>query len=252
MAIEELVSRIHYVSAIFDIARKIGIHLDISTDFDALRRVDKTQVPGVNVAASFDNRTSNLTSENAFWIRGRDDNGEIVHTQAVKCLNLKSETLDSFMYREVDGFPPPGTVIARRFSQRGLPPDARGICGRACYHGELWIKPGTDKFRGSELTYLLPRLAMGLALTEWSPDFMFGFMFPEHAYKGLSTREGYQHIGPTDWMLQAAGNGEPQEVWITWMSRDDLQYMLTMTPERVLRSVEISRAARRPALVAAE
>ena len=121
MAIEELVSRIHYISDIFNLVRKAGIHLDVSTDFDALRQVNKTQIPGVNVATSFDNRKLDLDGENAFWIRGRDDSGQIVHTQSVKLINLQDELLETYLRREVGLFPPPGTTIARTPSATLLP-----------------------------------------------------------------------------------------------------------------------------------
>jgi hypothetical protein len=73
----------------------------------------------------------------------------------------------------------------------------------------------------------LARLALVMCLLKWAPDFVFGFIFPLAACKGLAAREGYMHTEPGSLYWAVSGQSEKMEIWTVWMSREDIRHILT-------------------------
>ncbi len=51
------------------------------------------------------------------------------------------------------------------------------ISGTVCYHGELWVRGQNPNYRGKALSGPLSRLLLGLVLTRWNPDYVFGLAY---------------------------------------------------------------------------
>ncbi|MDX1402243.1 MAG: hypothetical protein R3245_10000, partial [Kiloniellales bacterium] len=113
------------------------------------------------------------------------------------------------------------------------------ITGRVCYHGELWLKGGPKGYRGKGFSSVLPRLAIALSLMEWSPDFIFGFMYPHSVHNGLPGREGYMHCEPGVWQTSDART--LSEEWLVWMAREDIERLMLFNPEDLFQNLMMGK-----------
>ena len=80
--------------------------------------------------------------------------------------------------------------------------------------------------------------ALGMALLEWSPDFVFGLVHPLAACKGLAAREGYMHLAPGGILWQQTEDNDIFEEWLVWMSREDIQHVMRFSPLRLYEKLE--------------
>lgn len=244
MSTSSLYEEIRYISEIIRIGEEKGLTLEVSTDFEEFRRVRMAQTDRSTLYPMYDTASSYIDSRNGFWIKGVDENGDLVHTQAVCLLDLSGITLaDHFRLHRHKYMTPGDTDDPSQFTYSPTPATQR-ISGRVCYHGELWLKnDGRKRFRGSGLTTVLPRMALALSLMEWSPDFVFGFMYPDAACRGLAAREGYMHMEPGFW--HAPGSSESFAEWIVWMAREDLEHLIRFRPGELYRQVESQRPSKK-------
>lgn len=230
MPADRLFSEIQFVSAITEIAARNAIEIEISSDFDEFRDLRKDQADRPPLSPIFDPAISDLGSRNAFWIKGSNSKGEIVHTQAMRLNDLTGCSLEDHLYQRRFAYVPPGVAVDADHSQFGTAPASQIITGDVCYHGELWLKGGNNGLRGGGMTAALPRLALALALLEWSPDYVFGLVHPMAACKGLAAREGYMHLAPGGIIWHPQDGKEAFEEWLVWMSREDIQHVMRFSP----------------------
>jgi hypothetical protein len=186
----------------------------------------------------FDPQHNDLNEATAFWIMGRDVQGEIVHTQAMRTIDLEGLTLALYLGAQFRNFTPAGYGIDKSQSHYLGAPGSRTIAGEVCYHGELWLKGGSDGYRGAGMTAVLARLALVMCLLKWAPDFVFGFMFPLAACKGLAAREGYMHTEPGSLYWAVSGQSAKMEIWTVWMSREDVRHILHIPPAALFEQLE--------------
>ncbi len=238
MPADRLVSEIQFIGAINEIAERNAIKIEVSSNFDEFRNLRKSQTDRPPLSPVFDPAVSDLGSKNAFWIKGSNSEGEVVHTQAMRLNDLTDCNLAEHLYQRRVAYIPPGVSVDIDRSDFGSAPASRFITGDVCYHGELWLKGGNNGLRGGGLTSALPRLALGLALLEWSPDYVFGLVHPLAACKGLVAREGYMHLAPGGILWQQTEEQEVFEEWLVWMSREDIQHVMRFSPIRLYENLE--------------
>ena len=199
MSAEVLYSQIQFVSVICEIAESRGIHIRVCSDFEAFQEALKAQREAPPIYPMFDPACSYVDLANGFWIMGIDDNGELVHTQAVRRLDLTDCSLAEHLALHHQKYVIQGHPIDKSRSIYDRAPAWQSITGTVCYHGQLWLKGGENGYRDRALTATLPRLALALSHMKWSPDFIFGFISPTLACGGLAAREGYAHMEPGIW-----------------------------------------------------
>ncbi len=238
MPADRLFSEIQFIGAINEIAERNAIKIEVSSNFDEFRNLRKSQTDRPPLSPVFDPAVSDLGSKNAFWIKGSNSEGEVVHTQAMRLNDLTDCNLAEHLYQRRVAYIPPGVSVDIDRSDFGSAPASRFITGDVCYHGELWLKGGNNGLRGGGLTSALPRLALGLALLEWSPDYVFGLVHPLAACKGLVAREGYMHLAPGGILWQQTEEQEVFEEWLVWMSREDIQHVMRFSPIRLYENLE--------------
>jgi hypothetical protein len=226
----QLFSTINYISSLVKMAASKGVHLEIGTDFFAFREIQITEAKKGNVAPIFDPDFSEVSPANAFWIKGLNDHGEVVHTQAARLLDLSGVSLSDHLGHALRDFWADRDRVNMERSRICLSPVTAKMTGKLCYHGELWLKSGRNNLAGS-LTATLTRMLPALASLLWEPDYFFGFLSPFAACKGLLAREGYTHLeqGSIFWHLD--GEPEPTEDWLGWMSQEDLEHLMQVPPE---------------------
>ncbi len=239
----DLCSATSYFVAIAEIAASKGIRLTIGSDFTEFQTHLDTQSQRHVLSPMFDARKSSIPPEKAFWIAGFDENNELVHTQAMRLIDLSGSTLDGHLEQHFCDYRP-GTLEIDESRSAYIPtPGLMNIAGHICYHGELWLKSGPRGYRGTGLTAVLPRLALALGLLRWSPDFIFGFMFPIAACRGLAAREGYMHLEPGCIEWGQRGDSDLLEEWLVWMSRADLDYLVSINPGVLYEKIEATVTA---------
>lgn len=230
MPASDLFNHFQYISTIDQIAARHGMRIEVSSDFEAFRQLRVAQPNRTPISPVFDPEVCELNTSNGFWIKGTTETGELIHLQAVRMDDLCGATLGDHLHRYREIYAPPGVEVDLEHSRFWTTPSSRMICGKVCYHGEVWLKGGPNGFRGQGLTAALPRLALALAHLTWSPDFMFGLLHPMVACKGLAAREGYMHLEPGGILWQRSDQDEIYDEWLVWMSHRDLQYLMRIAP----------------------
>lgn len=238
MSAEKLFKEHLYMSNLFYLAKKAGIELDVSTDFDFLKSFRSSQNERQAIYPTFDVEKSYIDPTNGFFIIGKNDQGEIVHTQAMRLLDLTEYNLEEHLYYHRHKYITPGTVDFSTTRYKPTP-SMKNINGRVCYHGELWIKPGDDGYRNGTITVLVARFALTIAYMNWAPNFIFGFMYPGIACRGLAAREGYVHLEPGGWYCSESDT--TIEEWLVWLSYDDMEHIINTPVEPLIETINHSK-----------
>lgn len=225
MSIHHTFEGAQFIAAISEISKKNGIFLQVGTDFREYRDLIKRHRPNQGLGLPFDHRANSFSHQNAFWIAGWNEKSKLVHTQAVRLIDLLGMTLSNYMSKRFTDFPPVGLDLDFIRSRYNPGPSARRIYGTVCYHGEFWL---SDEYRGTGISSILARFALATSLLRWSPDFVIGFMPRPIAFKGLAEREGYMHSEPGCLYWHQTGTGKVLEGFMVWMGREDISHILTI------------------------
>lgn len=228
MTLVTLQSTDRFVANSSELFEHYGVKMEIGYDFDAYREILKFARPDQMLGAPFDPDIHELTAANALWMIGRNAEGEIIHTQALRMLDMAGMTIAEYFTRRFREFPPPVPGINLKRSRFRAGPCAKRSRGRVCYNGEFWIKPGEATFRGQGLSCVLGRFAFFQAMQHWDPDHMVGFMAHQVACKGFPQRLGWMNTQPgaLRWFLE--GKDTPIEGFMTFMDREELHYVLEL------------------------
>ncbi len=220
-----------YTKGIFEIAKSLGLDLHVGSDFDEFRAISKEHPLKPYVNPAFDPDFVDISPLTGLWLIGTNANGEIVHTQAIKLLELTNANLAEHFRSNLTDYRTHGYDFDVDRSCCFLSPAASRISGRVSYHGELWLKGGSDGYRGGCLATILTRLMKALCLQRWSPDFMIGLQSPVTSCRGLAAREGYVHLEQRSIVWQLRDCADAMEDWLVWMSREEAAFNLRVPPE---------------------
>ena len=200
-------------------ARERGVRLSIEHDFDALIAFNQQQTKSwFPLVPSFDPVANELTPENAFWIAGRDRDGEIVATQCARLFDWRDSNFKQefeslrLVYQDPDIERLPEECA---FSEA---PSGHRISGLVCFSGGAWYRPD---YRGRGLSAITPRLSRTIAYTQWNTDFTIGFAEPALVEKGVVARYGYTRVERgVDWLNSYRGH--ILDIHLLWMDRSEL------------------------------
>ena len=133
-------------------ARERGVYLSLEHDFDALIAFNKTQANSwFPMIPTFDPEFGDLTPENAFWISGRDRDGEIVVCQCARFFDWRDTNFKQefeslrLIYQDPD--------IERLPEECAFSEALSGhhVSGLVCFSGGAWYHPD---YRGRGLRIL--------------------------------------------------------------------------------------------------
>jgi hypothetical protein len=212
----------------------MGITVSIGSDFDAYKEILRQERPEQEIGAPFDPDLYDLNSKNAFWMIGRNQNGQVMHTQAMRLLDLQQGTLGEYLRSGFRNFPPACDNLDLPRSRYRAGPGASRMRGRTCYHGEFWIGGEPGEYRGKGLASVLGRYGFMEALNRLDPDHVFGFMQRAVAFKGFAERHGYMHSEPGALRWYLNGVDKPIEGFMVYMNREDLEFILEMPTEELV------------------
>ena len=200
-------------------ARERGVFLSIEHDFEALIAFNKSQpekwFPLIPV---FDPAYSALGPDNAFWIAGRNRDGDIVTVQCARLYDWRDTDFERefeslrFAYRDPD---------LERWPEECAfcnAPSGRRISGMVCYSGGAWYHPD---YRGTGLAAIIPRLSRTIAYGRWNTDYSISVAEAVFIEKGVVARYGYTRVEEgLDWLNSFIGH--LMNLHLLWMDRTEM------------------------------
>lgn len=215
-------------------ARDRGVWLYPQTDFTVLRRFFSGHVDsGARLAPLYDPDHHALTPDDAFWVAGLDQGGDVVMTAAIRiidCASLREEAETMRLFG-------PGHFRAATFAG----PAASKIRGRVAISGGGWVHP---RFRGPGLTgirlsRLLRRAVTFLAYAMKPLDYDAAWVKTVQVVeKGLAADYGFDHVEHGADFVMADGSISPNSlVWsdtyqidedMAWCARGALRRPMPM------------------------
>jgi GNAT superfamily N-acetyltransferase len=161
-------------------AREAGLRLRLRHDFAELNRINQQEVKSGNwypLINMFNPERADIMPENAFWLSGENELGEIVTTFATRIYywpdtNLEEQAV-AMLYGRDEGQRCIITADA-----------AKLISGVVMSSGAAWVRPD---YRRRGLSQLLPRIAKAYAVSRWPVDWTFGFVTRVLVEKGVAS-----------------------------------------------------------------
>jgi len=206
--------------------RQEQLFLTMGDDFDEYSQIVANHRPDQPLGAPFDPSKQFLPRSKGIWVIGRNAKGQVVHTQAMRLLDLADQSLAQYMQARFHDFPPGGVDLDLEGSWFRPGPASYRINGRVCYHGEMWLNDESGAYRGRGVVDILSRVAFLSCLIHWQPDFLIGFMLRPVARRGLAEREGYMHTDPYCLSWKVRNRNTPLDCNMVWMGHDDLRHIM--------------------------
>lgn len=199
-----------------------GISVELEWDFPALAKL-RARLEMPELSPFFSPAHFDLIKENAFWLHGRDRNGETAFVVASRLDHLGDVPLAD--YWRVQWL----RLFGGDSGAEGAGSDSMlwKISGRVVYQGELWVAKSK---RGQGYAGLAVQMAMAWATLFWQPDWIVAVVKDRIARRGVNMREGYLNAAPMDeeWQWGPPYFG-PNE-WLLWMDRKSLVRMMQAEP----------------------
>jgi hypothetical protein len=215
---EETHRRLHY----------LGFDATFSTEMSEWVSMIENAPRRAHINPSFNPRHSDVSADNAFWIRLIDIESE----QPIACIANRMFVTDDYlelMRSQLLWFRnPPATPIDI------VPDSLPRIAGRVGHHGGLWIHPD---FRKHGLSGFMTRLARCGSLRRWNVDWHCGLVVGTIAEKGLATTPvtgyGYPH------MALVVDGRQPitdhhERLFVPWISRAEILSQLADETARLI------------------
>ncbi len=143
MPASDLFATVVNVGGLIRQLKDTGISIEISDDFAVFRRLRSEQKDRSGLYPMFDAASSFVDASNAFWVCGFNTEDELVHTQAVRLLDLQNQTLAQHLRIHRHKYITPGSTPDPDNTHFSHLQVLERISGRVGYHGEFWVKPGT-------------------------------------------------------------------------------------------------------------
>ena len=197
--------------------RDRGVTLSFATMQEFLDTHARNRGTWGAVFRGFDPALNDLNDENSFCLLGRNEEGEVIATQAGRLYDWSDSSCHEEMQelRLLYSNPAEHKLPTERCEVTALA--ARSIKGRVFYSGGAWYRPD---YRGVGLVSLLPRLARTLACARWDTSCTITLMVERNIKKGVFPRNGYRNI---EWDVHFIDTREGTiQFALLWMKRDEM------------------------------
>lgn len=226
-----LSDRLAYIEAARALMERMGVRLRTGTCFDTFASLCAAQPARGTVNPSFDPREPEGARLSGLWLAGFDRDGTLVHTQAMRRVDLSGSTLGRHLRMQGDRYRIRGYDLDMRQARISLTAQAEHLTGTVGYHGELWSLGGHAGLRGDGCLPILSRLMLMETIVQLEPTHVFGFISPTNACRGLAARLGYMHLEQRSVVYPRLDGGAPLEGWMVWMSHAEIDFNLRVEPE---------------------
>ena len=210
-----------FLIKVVELAREAGVRLEMQTDFRRLQELADSLDGREPLSPIFDWRKGGVSEDNAFWIQGTNEQGEVVLMQAARIDDLGNKSLAEHIRDNRDLIHTPYFKADTKNSIFDSCYYLTEITGRVVYAGETWITP-KGPYRGRGLASVCSRMAFGLSLLRWRPDYMYGLATQALALKGIAAKYEYYHTHPLGVRWKRADGEGTVDEWVTWMNARDL------------------------------
>ncbi|WP_299849515.1 hypothetical protein [uncultured Roseovarius sp.] len=228
-----------HLSGILRDLEEAGIHVEIGDDFAKYRSYRGQQPDRSPIYPMFDVASSYIDRTNGFWICGFDPDGDLIHTQAVRLLDLTGISLATHLNIHRHKYITPDTTPDPDLTYYSDPESLDKITGKVCYQGEFWLRArGLGGPRSQGATSLLSRVLFEIMVGTWNPSFVFALVPKQLAAKGAHLRYGYCHCEPGRWL--GPDQQVTEEDYLIWMGAKDMANMLARAPLSLQRGASVS------------
>ena len=107
----DTVSNSEFVTNSARIASMLGVHLQVGTDFGLFQQLISKNKNCTSTDPIFAHNHPDIPDEKGFWVTGYDTRGELVHTQAIRILDLTGVKLEDYLSTNLEIFRPRGLDI---------------------------------------------------------------------------------------------------------------------------------------------
>jgi hypothetical protein len=169
--------------------REHGVRLRLRYDFDELVYINKQEIARgrwYNLLYIFSSEYSDLSPENAYWISGEDEHGEIALTQAGRVYHWPETSLADEARLMFYG--------GREMGQRCVvtADKAKEITGWVFNGGALWLRPD---YRGKKFPSVIGRLGKAYSAARWPLDWATCYVNAKlFSRGGVAESYGYPHM----------------------------------------------------------
>ena len=169
--------------------RDHGVQLRLRYDFDELVYINKQEIKRgtwYNLLRLFSSEYSDLSAENAYWISGEDEHGEIVLTQAGRVYHWPDTTFAEEARLMFYGGQELGQECVVTSDK------AHEISGWVFNGGALWLRPD---YRGKKFPSVIGRLGKAYSSARWPLDWATCYVNAKlFSRGGVAESYGYPHV----------------------------------------------------------
>ncbi len=169
-------------------ATERGIFLEFGS-FEELFRVNqKNNKDWRTLFPSFQPGLGGANEDNGFVLFGRDRDGDVVATQAVRLFdwqdtNLKREAQSLRLF-----YADPARSAIDEEACMVTAEIAGDVTGRVGFGGAVWYR---SDYRRNGFGYIMPRIVRAYAMARYNLDHIVAFFAPENIERGVHRRAGY-------------------------------------------------------------
>ncbi|RMX61875.1 hypothetical protein SADFL11_00046320 [Roseibium alexandrii DFL-11] len=168
-----------------------GFLLRRGVDFEFLeKRISVSEKS--SLTEHFSTEKNTYTPSQAFWILVETPGGELVARAAARLDRLAGMSLEEY-WRRYWRRCYPGVHEGEAEMADEQPCFASRIRGNVAYVGDLFVE---KPYRNAGLAGALVRILQIDALDEWRPDYLYGWMTPEHVASQLFPDYGFRQSHP--------------------------------------------------------
>ncbi len=237
-----------HLSCILHDLEEAGIRVEIGDDFAKYRAYRGQNPDRGAIYPMFDVTRSYVDQSNGFWVCGFNPDGEVIHTQAVRLLDLSGVSLAKHLNDHRHKYITPDTTPDPDLTHYSGPEALHVISGRVCYQGDFWLRArGLGGPRSQGATALLSRVLLEIMVGAWNPAFVFALVPKQLAAKGAHLRYGYCHCEPGRWL--GPDQQVTEEDYLIWMKENDMANLLSLAPHRLECAPKVSAVRSTPPAV---
>jgi hypothetical protein len=191
---------------------------------------------------TFEHHVGGINADNGFFLIGRNEEDEIICTQAARFFDFGSETLADYLTSLRLFYPDPARQKRDGESCSVEAPSARTITGKVVFSGGTWIHP---EYRKRLMPMILPRISRALALTKWDTAYTFSLVSNPLVAKGVAQAYGYNRVEPGILWFKAPV-ADRCEASLVWMPRAELLADMLAFPQLLADAENRQAQPRRP------
>jgi len=239
MSARSIFGMIRNVSGIIAELEEAGMRVELGDDFSEYRLYRNAQTDRAPLYPMFDVAKSYIDESNGFWICGFNQADELIHTQAVRLLDMSGVSLGRHLKVHRHKYITPNTTPDPDLTFYSGPRALRTITGKVCYHGEFWLPArGLGGPRSQGVTPLLSRILFELMFRSWKPNYVFALVPKQLATRGAHLRYGYNHCEPGTWL--GPDKQVTEEDYLIWMNAEETASALAREPQSLRSGEQLS------------